>query len=91
MLSTKNSCSSTTEEDTTFVEIRNISGIVESDKKFSIDVAATCLDVFSLASENLENIGLPLSCKLADNSCRKLKGCHDDNVHEFNARWNNTV
>ena len=53
----------------------------------SVDDVEKYVDqVFLLASKNLDSIGLPLSHKLADCVCRKLKGCHTDNVRKMNPR-----
>ena len=46
---------------------------------------------FLLASENLASMGFPLSYKLADCECRKLKGFHVDNARKLNARQNDAA
>lgn len=92
ILSLQDSGGSMKEEGTASLERRNSGGSVKSDRQLSIEVAAKCLDqVFLLASENLDSIGLPLSCKLADYIYRKLKGCHVDIAHKLNARWNHVI
>lgn len=62
------------------------------DHQVAIEVASKCIDqVFRLASNNLDSIGLPLSPKLAVYIRTRLKGCEAEIAHLLGNKWNHII